>query len=382
MSDSIRLTEDQEKILEHYADTWNGYGLCTDPAKRDAAERSICLAYQEMGKEIPKVILWTDGPLEATILHNFFNFLETAHDHDYKGRISFPNAQKFKEKIISTIQKFYEHTKNMYSKIDQKKNELGYLQNNPQEKVLDCFLDFVNKDNYPTLYTPPFIYGQHDANFLCFYEFLKDNIPEVNDKIEPLNGLINYGKNSGWAIPYEEVAICAERHDRIKFDDSHRPHSLDGPAISYPEGYQIYALNGIRVPRKLVMDPQSITAQEVIEEDNQEVRSLMLEQMGMDKFLKDVEAEVVDSDPEYGTLYKFEFQDPSNMSEWQRIGNQIRVVQVKNSTPEPDGTCKDYFLMIPPDDIQPEIKTAQQAVAWTFGFTNVRAKQYNPDQET
>lgn len=50
------------------------------------------------------------------------------------------------------------------------------------------------------------------------------------------------------------------------------------------------------------------------------------------------------------------------------------MVKVVNSTPEPDGSYKDYFLRVPPT-----ITTAHEAVAWTFGKT---AETYAPAIET
>ncbi len=40
------------------------------------------------------------------------------------------------------------------------------------------------------------------------------------------------------------------------------------------------------------------------------------------------------------------------------------MVKVVNSTPEPDGSFKDYFLRVPPT-----CQTALEAVAWTFDKT-------------
>jgi hypothetical protein len=50
------------------------------------------------------------------------------------------------------------------------------------------------------------------------------------------------------------------------------------------------------------------------------------------------------------------------------------MVRVRNSTPEPDGTYKHYFLRVPPN-----ITRAKQAVAWTFGLEE---DQYFPDLES
>jgi hypothetical protein len=50
------------------------------------------------------------------------------------------------------------------------------------------------------------------------------------------------------------------------------------------------------------------------------------------------------------------------------------MVRVKNSTPEPDGTYKEYFLRVPPT-----IKTAREAVAWTFEMDE---NEYKPKFES
>jgi hypothetical protein len=50
------------------------------------------------------------------------------------------------------------------------------------------------------------------------------------------------------------------------------------------------------------------------------------------------------------------------------------MVEVVNSTPEPDGSRKTYFLRVPPT-----IETAREAVAWTFGLGAV---DYRPAVES
>jgi hypothetical protein len=50
------------------------------------------------------------------------------------------------------------------------------------------------------------------------------------------------------------------------------------------------------------------------------------------------------------------------------------MVEVANSTPEPDGSRHRYWLRVPP-----RVRTCQEAVAWTFG---VREAEYRPLVET
>jgi hypothetical protein len=56
------------------------------------------------------------------------------------------------------------------------------------------------------------------------------------------------------------------------------------------------------------------------------------------------------------------------------FGEPVSYVKVVNSTQEPDGTYKDYYLCVPPT-----VKTCQQAVAWTF---RLEEQEYQPEQET
>ena len=52
----------------------------------------------------------------------------------------------------------------------------------------------------------------------------------------------------------------------------------------------------------------------------------------------------------------------------------MQMVRVINSTAEPDGTHRVYYLGVPST-----VSTPQEAVAWTFGMT---AEEYNVAMET
>ena len=58
----------------------------------------------------------------------------------------------------------------------------------------------------------------------------------------------------------------------------------------------------------------------------------------------------------------------------QRERGSVRMVNVWNATPEPDGSIQMFSLRVPRT-----AQSAREAVAWTF---NVRADQYSPQKET
>lgn len=90
----------------------------------------------------------------------------------------------------------------------------------------------------------------------------------------------------------------------------------------------------------------------------------MFDTMGVEKYIKEAKIEPYQKD-RFGTLYAFLI---SHSTEY------IKVVEVVNSTPEPDGSYKHYFLRV-----HPRVLTAHEAVAWTF---NLAPGAYNPTIET
>jgi hypothetical protein len=83
---------------------------------------------------------------------------------------------------------------------------------------------------------------------------------------------------------------------------------------------------------------------------------------GIERYLNDARAVPFARDA-FGTLYRLDHRRAP-----------IVLVKVRNSTPEPDGTWKDYFLRVPPD-----MRTPREAVAWTFGLD---VAEYAPRTET
>lgn len=111
------------------------------------------------------------------------------------------------------------------------------------------------------------------------------------------------------------------------------------------------------------MNPEEITVEKIQEESNQEVRRAMIERYGQARYLKDSGAKKIHSD-DWGTLWKSDVADDE----------PLVMVEVLNSTMEPDGSFKTYFLRVPPS-----ITTARGGVAWTFGETE---ETYEPLVET
>jgi|FreactcultureFD7_1027221.scaffolds.fasta_scaffold05041_3 hypothetical protein len=142
-----------------------------------------------------------------------------------------------------------------------------------------------------------------------------------------------------------------------------RRHGLDVDIF----GNKVYYYENIIIPRAYIEKPKDLKVEDIIANPNAEVRYVGLKLYGFERLLEEKYMQVVNEDPETEyKLLRFKFKDTND--------DPYTVVRVVNSTAEPDGTFKIYYLTVPPD-----MKTAKQAVAWTF---RMNEKDYAPSQET
>lgn len=202
-------------------------------------------------------------------------------------------------------------------------------------------------------------YGNLDAD-LPFYDITGAaglRVPEIM----PFFHLARFG-HYWW--PFDDVCLMIDRPERLSIDHEGRLHNAIGGALRYRDGWETFAWHGTFVPDRFLEFAIKRDVTLIFYEPNVEIRRMMLEMYGLEAFIKDSGAQVVQRD-KCGVLYRQHFGDNHE---------DIVIVHVVNSTPEPDGTYNNYFLRVPPDT-----KTAREGVAWTFGLT---ADEYDPIKET
>ncbi|MEI6076187.1 MAG: DUF6745 domain-containing protein [Verrucomicrobiota bacterium] len=200
-------------------------------------------------------------------------------------------------------------------------------------------------------------FGQFDEYLPWF-----DLLGRCGVDISRLTPRIDLGKACGLGVLFWDWAFISAKPE-FKVDEQGILHCETGPSVRYPDGFSFFYLHGVRVPEKLVMSPETITITEIEEENNVEIRRMMIERYGQERFLMESGAEEIHRD-DFGILYRKDFLEDQSLV----------MVKVVNSTPESDGSFKDYFLRVPPD-----MERAKQAVAWTFGKEE---NDYSPALQT
>ncbi|MET7418396.1 DUF6745 domain-containing protein [Dactylosporangium sp. NPDC005555] len=178
-----------------------------------------------------------------------------------------------------------------------------------------------------------------------------------------LAGLAGVARSTGWWWPYANVAILTDRPDELHRDNVGRLHAAETPALRYSDGFALHAWRGMPIPSDLVHRLAHLTHAQIAAERNAELRRVMLEHFGYERYLREAGARRLGSDA-CGVLWQLRFNDDEPLT----------MVEVINSTPEPDGTSRVYWLRVPPTT-----RTPREGVAWTFGLTE---EEYHPLVQT
>jgi hypothetical protein len=421
-----------ERLLEETQSRWRNAGFSTVPADKDAAEKGVQRAYKAAGLPPPVVIVWLGSPRAADTAvrllaskiewpHDLTPFQQSVWDQVWKQSIK-PVEQHMGEQrwksIRSTIkQHATREIENRYGQYIEKQVKAvfsermgiavwqylrqiaGKAQMEKIRRVTEDKLESIVKEkvqkrirehafqllvpalrqqiwepigeplrisiaaNNAMLDGPPnrdSCFGQHDADWLAYYDFLsKIGVKEA----QILDGIKSISLSAGWWWPFETICILSERPTAINRDNRGRLHAEDSAAIRYPDGWGLYAWHGILVPQDIIMLEEPISFEMIESERNVEIRRVLIERFGLDNYLKAGKCIKLHQD-NCGTLYRMNL--PSD--------EPILVVQVVNSTPEPDGSFNEYFLRVPPTMVR-----ARQAIAWTFGLSE---EEYYPMVET
>jgi len=331
------LTPEQEAAIPEFRDRWIAIGLQTRKYDKTMVPELMARIYKEGGLEPPQHILHLTSPMAANAL---INLLQDNEDHPMKeADVSLTTVEGYGADGATSFD-----IRSMT--VDDKTPDLRAL---CKDKTLD------------TVHNGAACYGAHDAAWLGFYEFWMEAGIEECKQLLPLMDAAKAAV--GWFYPFEEACIVTPLPTELHRDDEGRLHNTEGAALIFDDGWGVWSVNGVRVPRKIIEEKDKITAQDILDEENAEIRRVMMEFLGTEKFIQESGARLVHKD-DWGELYEKELEDDEPLC----------MVKVVNSTPEPDGHYKDYWIRV-----RPGCETAHDAVASTFHRT---AETYDPSVET
>ena len=338
-----QLSEAQRAAMPVHAKAWIDRALAVRPANREIGERGIRAYYRLAGLPEPKRIVWTTSPLVVALA----------------GPIA-ALILSMRAKRASTVRDA------VHDAVDGREEVQAWLR--AIQQLWFYILGGAGWAAWPAAWATYY-------RDVCELSLAPEATSAAEDATE-----------QWWWWSHREFVIVSERPVRLERDDRGRLHSTTGAAIQFSDGWGLYYVHGVRVPGHVVLHPERMTAALITEERNAEVRRVMVELFGFDRYLVESGAKVLhrDTDPLGFARELLRIEQPGD--------EPIVAVAVTNSTPEPDGTRKRYTLRVHPE-LRPllgqrngepqygnaQAATAQNAIASTFGLYG---EQYAPQAET
>jgi len=228
------------------------------------------------------------------------------------------------------------------------------------------------------------------------------------DEAAAWRALSELAASASWWVFIPPFVLLADPPSRLLYDSEGRLSADDRPAVEYRDGTGVWMVEGRRVPvwwstpaqRTLgnalgERDPADrirlldLLADEAFKADrlgdlvaaehNAEVRRHLIERLGLDRIVDALQARQISKD-RFGELWvvpRVMADGPAHPRTWQRTRREetpaMKFVKVVDATPH-KGERREYWLAVPP-----EMTSARQAVAWTFGLDTY---EYRPEVET
>lgn len=246
-----KLTPEQEALIPVVRDKWIEIGLSTSDTPPDILDLKPIIdeVYNAGGLKPPKYVIMATDPLDVVRIGAILVLK--------KGNVEEPPSR---EKILAHAKEFSE---------DQIKTKL-------RELINSC------------------VYGNQDVAWLAFFDYFHQIGIEECTRLNPLMEL---SKRVSWYLPMEDIIILSPLPSVLKIENGNLS-CRNGPALKYGDTFEVYAIEGIVLPKKAIMAPETLTLDEVKNEPNQEVRRLLRNIYGDGRYLKDIKAKVIDADYE------------------------------------------------------------------------------------
>lgn len=297
------FTEEHEALVAEVRDEWAQSALSTVPADRSAAEQAVREAYTAMWLEPPRNVVWADSPAGC---------LRACVGDGALDRPGFtePPSPELASRLRDELRRRYQS--NPWRDLEERlgsrlHDELGpelwdelraRIGSRIREPLWDRFGVRLRGHVLSRLSDrlPPVLGGHlggvqdiwRDAYWIALYTCAFRIVKGRPD--ERLQALADATRRVGWWIPSRDGVILSERPALLLRDEQERLHCATGPALSWPDGYALYAWHGTPVPEWVIMDP---TPEAIRAEDDPETRRCAIESFGWERYISEVRMPLV-----------------------------------------------------------------------------------------
>ncbi|TAE82264.1 MAG: hypothetical protein EAZ73_14195 [Oscillatoriales cyanobacterium] len=334
----VDFTPQQEALIEASRHSWESLANSTEPINRPKAAAAVKDAYQALDLEAPE-ITFCSSPNGA-----------------------FAQLQMLKESLKET-----ELSKRLYKQVKDALHPFS-LTALPEE-LWDLIIwesqleqqfnaDFSNYENYSkSIVTPKYLFQAVAVAELCVSASGIILKPEGQKAFECLNQLL---AECGWIFAFENVCYLCSRPTKLSLDSEYRLHAEGEPALEFSDGYKLYSYHGVTLPEKYgQVHPNNWQAQWLLEEENAELRRVLIQRIGYAKICQELQATELDCWKEYALLRidaDIDGFNPDDFEDDEDAPKKEDIYLLKMTCPS---TGHIHALRVPPD-----VESAKEAIRW------------------
>jgi hypothetical protein len=291
-----KLTKAQRDRFPEFVDKWTKIGLCTEPANRKEAEKGVIEAYGVAGLKAPRIV-WCGSPLSqgltrAIIIDKTMASVWASVGDSVWASVGDSVGDSVWASVWASVGASVGDSvrASVWASVGDSVGDSVWA--SVRASVWASVGDSVGDSAF----------GQHEAGWLSFYRFFRV-VCGLRVETDKLKGINTVAENAGWWLPHANICWISERHNILSRNDGGRLHKDEAPALQYPDGFSIYALNGVRMKAEYVLPPaEKLDPALVLKETNVDVRRELLRKIGIERYMAVTKHKVLDTQGDYELL--------------------------------------------------------------------------------
>ncbi len=286
-----QLTEAQDALMPTACRDWTRIGLATSqrPVELSRVRECIARIYRNADLEPPGLVVQVGSPLAVStaatqlaqtgvrigdqVRHQVMTQVRDRLGLQIRAQISSRVEARIRERVWARVR--------------------GPVGDQVRDRVWDQVR--VQAADQRTDWSWGMLAGNLEASWLSYHDFTGKTLGlDCCRRLEAHGDLALAGV--GFWLPATRAAIVSPTPSQMHRDDHGELHCDDGPAITYPDGWSVWAHHGVVVPRDVIESPAQITVDRIRAEHNSNIRRVMRERYGEGRYLVETGAKVIDID--------------------------------------------------------------------------------------
>jgi hypothetical protein len=158
----------------------------------------------------------------------------------------------------------------------------------------------------------------------------------------------NTARSACWWWPHKQFVMVSDRPKVLTLDTRGQLHNETGMAIQFSDGWGLYRLHGVTVPRELVMTPaERLDPRDVLKDTNAEIRRERVRKIGIERVCAALGAKVLDQQGEMYELLSLDLGDNRTRPYLKMRNPSIGVFHIEG--------------------VHPDCRTVEAALKWRNG---------------